>query len=106
MITLQNSYGLRRSEDMINQYSQRIDELNMRQQNSFVNQILQKKEKLSYLSARLLNLGHENTLARGYSITYSDGKILKDISKLKKWQVLETKLANGRIESTINKLKY
>jgi exodeoxyribonuclease VII large subunit len=104
--SLQNSYGLKHSEDLINQYAQRVDELNLRCQNAFVNQFIKKKEKLEYLSKRLMNLSHQTTLARGYSITYHDGKIVKDVSKLKKWQILETKVANGQIESTINKLKH
>ncbi len=106
VISLQNSYGLRRSEDLINQYAQRVDEMNTRCQKSFLNGFIQKKDKVAALSKRLNNLNHENTLARGYSITYLNGKIIKDISKLKKWQVLETQVANGKIESTINKLKF
>jgi len=106
IITLKNSYGLRRSEDLLNQYAQRIDELNGRYQKAFINQFQQKKDTITSLSKRLKNLSHETTLERGYSITYSDGKIIKDISKLKKWQLLETQVSNGKIESTINKLKY
>lgn len=104
--TLQKSYGLRRSEDLINQYAQRVDEMNIRCQKSFLSKFLQKREKTIFLSKRLKGLNHEKTLSRGYSVTYANGKIVKDINKLKKWQVLETQVANGTIESTINKLKY
>ncbi|KAA3617415.1 MAG: exodeoxyribonuclease VII large subunit [Calditrichaeota bacterium] len=104
--SLEKSHGLKRFEDLLNQYAQRIDDLSSRSQNAFLNQFFQKKEKTQFLTKRLNSLNHEATLARGFSITYADGKIVKDISKLKKWQVLETKVANGEIESTINKLKY
>jgi exodeoxyribonuclease VII large subunit len=104
--SLQNSYGLRRSGDLINQYAQRVDELSARCEKAFLSQFNQKQVKLSNLAKRINNLSPQVTLARGYSITYANGKIITDISKLKKWQVIETEVANGKIESTINKLKF
>jgi exodeoxyribonuclease VII large subunit len=46
-----------------------------------------------------------NVLKRGFSITYSNGKALKDVSQLEKGAVINTMLFNGTINSTIIKIK-
>jgi len=44
-----------------------------------------------------------NTLKRGFSITFADGKAVKDSSHLKEGAVLQTRFANGSAESTVTK---
>lgn len=44
----------------------------------------------------------ENLLKKGYSLTYSDGKLVKDISTLKVGQKVTSKFSGGAIESIIN----
>ena len=46
-----------------------------------------------------------NVLKRGFSITYSNGKAVKDISQLEKGAKINTVLFNGTIKSTITKIK-
>jgi exodeoxyribonuclease VII large subunit len=46
-----------------------------------------------------------NVLKRGFSITYSNGKAVKDVSQLEKGAVISTMLFNGTIDSTITKIK-
>lgn len=53
-------------------------------------------EKISYLDPRLI-------LSRGYSITLSEGKPLKDTSVLKPGDQVETRLFRGKFSSTVNK---
>ncbi|NQU87561.1 MAG: exodeoxyribonuclease VII large subunit [Mariniphaga sp.] len=52
-------------------------------------------------SAELLN--PVNVLNRGYTITYSDGKIIKSAKKLKTNDELETRFADGKVKSKIIK---
>lgn len=44
-----------------------------------------------------------NVLKRGYSITYKNGKLVKDVGKLLKGDEIETILYKGKVISTINK---
>ena len=46
-----------------------------------------------------------NVLKRGFSITYSNGKAVKEVSKLEKDAAITTVLFNGTIESTITTIK-
>ncbi|TDD74615.1 hypothetical protein E0F89_14000 [Flavobacterium caseinilyticum] len=46
-----------------------------------------------------------NVLKRGFSITYSNGKAIKDVSQLEKGAAINTLLFNCTIESTITKIK-
>ena len=45
-----------------------------------------------------------NVLKRGFSITYSNGKAVKDVSQLEEGAVINTLLFNGTIDSTITKI--
>jgi exodeoxyribonuclease VII large subunit len=57
--------------------------------------------RLELLTSRLLLLGPEQVLARGYSITSEavTGRILRDAAQVAKGQLLETRLARGRVTS-------
>ena len=46
-----------------------------------------------------------NVLKRGFSITYSNGKALNDVSQLEEGAAINTLLFNGTIDSTITKIK-
>ena len=46
-----------------------------------------------------------NVLKRGFSITYLNGKALKDVSQLEEGAAINTLLFNGTIDSTITKIK-
>ena len=46
-----------------------------------------------------------NVLKRGFSITYLNGKTVKDVSQLEEGAIINTFLFNGTIDSTITKIK-
>jgi len=53
----------------------------------------------------VVNLSNpDNLLKKGYSLTYVDGVLLKDINSLKEGQEISSKLLGGEIRSTINKI--
>ncbi len=60
-----------------------------------------KKHRLELLQQRLNDALPEKQLARGYSITMKDGKVVKDASVLKEGDKLVTLLYQGRTESKI-----
>jgi len=63
------------------------------------------EQQLTNLTEKIKLLDPMNVLKRGYSISYYEGKVLKDISGLKKGDILETALYNGKIESKIEKIE-
>ena len=46
-----------------------------------------------------------NVIKRGYSITEVNGKLLRDVNKVKKGDRLTTLSFNGTIESTVEEIK-
>ena len=46
-----------------------------------------------------------NVLKRGFSITYLNGKAIKDVSQLEVGAAINTMLFKGTIDSTITKIK-
>jgi exodeoxyribonuclease VII large subunit len=64
-------------------------------------QLLNPRNRLSTLEARLRLLGPEQVLARGYSITMNDntGQVIRDARKVKAGQRLRTRLESGVIKS-------
>ena len=60
-----------------------------------------KKHRLELLQQRLNDALPEKQLARGYSITLKDGKVVKDASLLKEGDVVTTRLFNGEVKSEI-----
>ena len=62
-----------------------------------------KKHRLELLQQKLNDALPEKQLARGYSITLKDGKVVKDASLLKEGEVLVTVLHQGKIESVVVK---
>jgi len=63
----------------------------------------QRREQLRQMERRLIALGPEQVLSRGYSITMdaSSGKVLRDAKKAKAGQKLKTRLKNGEIISKV-----
>lgn len=64
-----------------------------------------KTHRLELLQQRLNDALPEKQLARGYSITLKDGKVVKDASALKEGEKLITVLYQGRIESVIENIQ-
>ena len=57
--------------------------------------------RLELLQQRLADAMPEKQLARGYSITLKEGKVVKDASALKEGDVITTRLFDGEIKSEI-----
>ncbi|MBN2423594.1 MAG: exodeoxyribonuclease VII large subunit [Calditrichaceae bacterium] len=102
---IRRSYGIRRPEDMMRQYAQHLDNIVNRFNQSSVYYVDQLKSKIDNLSVRLQSINPENVLRRGYSITYFNGNIIKSAKRLKPDQQIETRLAEGKISSIIDKIE-
>ncbi len=102
---LQKSYGLNRPVDYIRQYALQVDELNVNLQRQ-INLLLQeKREQAERFSLRLKGLNHKAILARGYSISFINNKVVKSIRSINKGQELVTEVFDGKIYSAVNNVK-
>lgn len=63
--------------------------------------ILNKKTRLDFLSRTIKNLNPENLLARGFSIVFKGGKVVKDATNLPTGEIIDIKLSKGRVKSKV-----
>ena len=61
------------------------------------------KKNLSSIQEKLRLVDPQNILKRGYSLTMLNGKIVKSIKQIKEGDLLETRLSDGMVESTVEK---
>lgn len=61
------------------------------------------RHRLELLQQRLEDASPEKQLARGYSITLKDGKIVKDVRQMKVGDKLVTHLYQGKLLSVVQK---
>ena len=63
----------------------------------------QERIRINENTVRLLN--PENVLKRGFTLTLKEGKIVKSVKRLKVGEELETRFADGKVQSQITKTK-
>jgi len=66
--------------------------------------IRSEKKNLNVVQEKLRLVDPQNILKRGYSMTLLNGKIVKSVNQLNEGDRLQTKLSDGTIESTIEKI--
>lgn len=66
--------------------------------------ILHKKTDIKLLSNGLNNLNPENVLKRGFTLSYKNGVIIKNVSELECNDVIETRFRDGKAISTIKEV--
>ena len=64
------------------------------------------KKNLSSIQEKLRLVDPQNILKRGYSLTMLNGKIVKSVKQLKEGDLLETRLSDGKVESTVDNKKH
>tara|TARA_B100001250_G_scaffold232773_1_gene199888 strand:+ start:19 stop:1242 length:1224 start_codon:yes stop_codon:yes gene_type:complete len=100
LITLQRL--LRSPKQRLQEQYLRLDS-NLLELNAKIGALLAKKANaFKVLKEKLSVINPEQILGRGYSITFtSDGKIVSDAKLLKKDDLLETRLAKGKLKSKV-----
>ena len=63
------------------------------------------KKNLSTIQEKLRLVDPQNILKRGYSLTMLNGKIVKSVKQLKEGVLLETRLSDGMVKSTVEGTK-
>lgn len=126
--SLKNSFVIKSPMIMYENKKQKLD-MNLEKIKNLINNILEvRKSKFNLLKSNyLLNNPNEiykhqqirleniidklniinplNTLKRGYTLTYFDGNIVKDIKDIKVGNVIKTRFTNGTVESTVTNIK-
>jgi exodeoxyribonuclease VII large subunit len=71
-----------------------------------IKQVLTKEiTRLDGIEQAIKHLDPENIMKRGYSITYLNGKAIRDVHTTEKGSIIETKLYNGLIISKVEVIK-
>jgi exodeoxyribonuclease VII large subunit len=66
--------------------------------------IRNEKKNLNLITEKLRLVDPQNILKRGYSLTFLNGKIVKSVDQISEGDRLETKLSDGTVESTVEKI--
>ena len=97
-----NSLKLKTPQEIINDNSQRLDNLTHRMENSFKLTLMQKKKLLGEQSGKLNALSPLNTLSRGYAIPVKeDGTVIRSIGDTKKGDEFTLKLKDGDTKAMV-----
>jgi len=67
-------------------------------------QIRAEKKNLISIQEKLRLVDPQNILKRGYSLTMLNGKVVKSVNQLVEGDLLETRLGDGTLESTVEKI--
>jgi exodeoxyribonuclease VII large subunit len=100
---LENRIDARRVISMLDQYMLRVDELTFRLKQTINRDIEENTNMLESFMSRLNAISPPNTLKRGYSIVLYNGEVVKSIKQIKKGDVLEIRMIDGRIFTRVNR---
>lgn len=104
--TLQESYAFRQPLTLINQYTQRLDELLRQLQNYIRNLLREKEQTFRGWIGRLEALSPLAILERGYSLTFDGtGGLVKEARKVKVGERLRTRLHRGTLYSRVEEIQ-
>ncbi len=100
--SLQSSYAFRQPRLLLDQFSQRVDELARQMQNYLKAVVNEKTHAFQSIVGQLNALSPLAILERGYSLTFqSNGNIVKSAGQVKVGQEVLTKLSKGQIRSKV-----
>ncbi|MEJ2542768.1 MAG: exodeoxyribonuclease VII large subunit [Calditrichaceae bacterium] len=100
-----NSYGFKKPLDIIKQYALQVDDLSNKLQKSISSLLGQRREYCNQFKIRLENLDPKKVLERGYSISYIDDKLIKNVNMVDINSNMHTEFASGTVWSKINRIE-
>lgn len=104
--TLEQSYAFKQPKVLIEQFSQRLDEMLRQLQNYMKVQAGKNAQDFKALAGRLAALSPLGILERGYSLSFKiDGELLKEASQVKKGDRIQTRLHQGKIISQVTEIE-
>jgi len=103
--SLANRPVLAKPLGMVQLLGQRLDELQLRLQSPIDRRLERARAQCDQLAGKLESLSPLGVLKRGYSLTLCDGQVRSDASKLKRGDLLETRLAKGKVFSRVEEVE-
>jgi exodeoxyribonuclease VII large subunit len=89
--------------EMISNQIQQLDDLTRRLQSGIDRDVSGYQERFKVLSGKLESLSPLKTLARGYTITTSQGRIIKNLNQVEVGELIQTRVKDGIIFSKVEK---
>lgn len=102
--SLANRPVLAKPLGMVQLLGQRLDDLQLRVQAPIDRRMERARAQCDQLAGKLESLSPLGVLKRGYSLTLRDGEVIGDSSKLKRGDLLETRLAKGKVFSRVERV--
>jgi exodeoxyribonuclease VII large subunit len=103
---LQESYAFKQPGVLIDQYSQRVDELLRQLQNYLKSYVQHQNQKFQSLAGKLNALSPLSILERGYSLSFTqDGTLLKDARSIKVGETLTSRLWKGTLHAKVTRIE-
>ncbi len=99
--SLANRNVLARPLERFRELSMRLDFINERIRQHAVNRFQVNRQAITGLAAKLESLSPLATLARGYSLTTVDAKVVRSSKQLSAGDLIETQVQSGRIISRV-----
>lgn len=93
------------SDELIKSERKEIEKLIVDSQKNLKRLVTKKLDELEQTEKIIRLVDPMNVIKRGYSITEVNGKLLRDVNKVKKGDKLTTLSVNGTIESTVEEIK-
>lgn len=100
---LANRPVLARPLDLVQERAQRLDELQQRLSGPIERRLERARAQCEQLAGKLETLSPLGVLRRGYSLTLSAGQVVTDAAGIESGDLLETRLASGRVFSRVER---
>lgn len=91
----------RRPTERVDELRRRVDELAARLQRAMKHRLTTTRQRLGSAAARLDDLSPLKVLARGYSLTLCEGRVVRRADEVKPGDRLETRLGDGVVRSIV-----
>ena len=92
---------LQRPDRLLREQGQQLTALRQRLSLALRRRMAQQKQQLAAVSHALNTVSPLNTLARGYSLTTSDGHVVTSYDQVQAGATIHTRLAEGSISSRV-----
>lgn len=97
---------LHHPERILNDHRQRLVQIQDQMERRIEERLTDRKHRLALLAGRLHSLSPLEQLSRGFGfVTDKDGRPVASVKKLQKEESLQIRLADGRVETRILKIK-
>ncbi|MCK4852021.1 MAG: exodeoxyribonuclease VII large subunit [Candidatus Omnitrophica bacterium] len=102
---LSDSYVMRAPVNAVLQLEQQVDDLARRARVGITHHVELQKSGFAMLAGKLKALGPLSVLNRGYSITFQDGRVVRDTEGLRPGDRLLTRFARDEVSSRVEEVR-